>query len=569
MLSILSSISNSQHNYIHCQFNQGLINRLQLTQFRQPSDRFVRRNPILPVKFGRTELPLTDPKDPAKVINVEPGSFDINVHYYREPQQSDLHPTVAKFTRMGLDKIVARYAQTHPGINEKLLNELLHYKPRYFYWAGGDLFPVKDFRGVNQMVLLETNSCPSGQKSRPSGGYGSYEKLLDDADKGGYEVVGKAFVNAMKQHSFADTKSNGRVVVLYDKNYKETTGYAATLADLLDEDVLLVPLYRDSPDNARWTEDGTLEVKDESGQWVTARAVYRYVTQAPWERLPIKSRTMIFNPPLACLAGGRNKGMAFIAYQMLNDELGKQDAGFGINMPKTFSNINLEDVPEKVKELGGLAVVKIPYSNAGQGVFILSSQKELDEFIASQKDNNYQKYIVQELLGHANWIPEPSETARFHRGSTNGSQRDPHPRVFDMRMMVTRGENGWQFVTANGRFAKKPFTGDINAHSVSDVLKTNLSVKQKSNRFDSDSSRLIPIHDQGFNRMALSLDDLIEGFIQTTLSAVAIDRLAQRLVHEDGSLNVEKFNQLNGQDDSLLAEIQQGSSPTEGAFILN
>jgi hypothetical protein len=41
--------------------------------------------------------------------------------------------------------------------------------------------------------------------------------------------------------------------------------------------------------------------------WRSCRAAIRYVTQKPWKRVPPITRTLIFNPVLACLSGGRNK----------------------------------------------------------------------------------------------------------------------------------------------------------------------------------------------------------------------------------------------------------------------
>lgn len=41
--------------------------------------------------------------------------------------------------------------------------------------------------------------------------------------------------------------------------------------------------------------------------WERVRAAIRYVTQKPWNRIPPITRTLIYNPVLACLAGGRNK----------------------------------------------------------------------------------------------------------------------------------------------------------------------------------------------------------------------------------------------------------------------
>lgn len=220
---------------------------------------------------------------------------------------------------------------------------------------------------------------------------------------GGYrELVSKALMPALAAAAASGRLPEGRLAVLYDKNKMEASGYAAALADLAQEPVLLVPFHDTSEaatssgnaaassssvevvaasgDNAaaetsaafarncavsaaaaaapspsapppsslsfssvvRFTEDGVLEVRidgaacaeevdsdgDGSGNgtsgvmsplassssatpaaavWAPVRACLRYVTQRPWNRIPPITRTLIFNPVLACLAGGRNK----------------------------------------------------------------------------------------------------------------------------------------------------------------------------------------------------------------------------------------------------------------------
>lgn len=215
---------------------------------------------------------------------------------------------------------------------------------------------------------------------------------------GGYrELVSKALMPALAAAAAAGRLPEGRLAVLYDKNKMEASGYAAALADLAQEPVLLVPFHdsegggASSGGNApsssvevvaasgdaagaaasaqncsvaaapsassatasapapsplsfssvvRFTEDGVLEVRvdgaacaeevdsdgDGSGGgglmsqqapgalntpaaavWAPVRACLRYVTQRPWNRIPPITRTLIFNPVLACLAGGRNK----------------------------------------------------------------------------------------------------------------------------------------------------------------------------------------------------------------------------------------------------------------------
>ena len=60
---------------------------------------------------------------------------------------------------------------------------------------------------------------------------------------------------------------------------------------------------------------------EEKEEWVPIRAAFRYVTQKPWTRIPLKTKTKILNPVISCLAGGRNKNLADKAYEVLNTGL--------------------------------------------------------------------------------------------------------------------------------------------------------------------------------------------------------------------------------------------------------
>ena len=63
---------------------------------------------------------------------------------------------------------------------------------------------------------------------------------------------------------------------------------------------------------------------------------------------------------------------------------------------------------------------------------------------------------------------------------------------------------------------------------------------------------LIRIRD--FNSLGISMDDLIESYIATVLSVIAIDKMACRLLDEKGRFDLELFSALNP-DDVLCAEI--------------
>ena len=57
-----------------------------------------------------------------------------------------------------------------------------------------------------------------------------------------------------------------------------------------------------------------------------------------------------------------------------------------------------------------------------------------------------------------------------------------------------------------------------------------------------------------FNTLGLGLDDLIEAYIQTILSTIAIDRMAKKLMNTKGQFRHKLFKSLND-DPFLLNEI--------------
>lgn len=93
------------------------------------------------------------------------------------------------------------------------------------------------------------------------------------------------------------------------------------------------------------------------------------------------------NPIISCLAGGRNKMMASRAYDFYNKDI--LGTGLSIKTPETMNNITRGEIPLWLNSMGGHAVLKVPYSNAGQGVYTITNQKELDSFM--NQDHHYDK----------------------------------------------------------------------------------------------------------------------------------------------------------------------------------
>lgn len=239
------------------------------------------------------------------------------------------------------------------------------------------------------MIVIETNSCPSGQKSMPF-----LSTTGERNPQGGYRLVIESVFE--KQLSKADPSLGGLAVVC-DKNLMESSGYAAVLADVAKEKVWLCEWYMNDPSpNVKWI-DGVLYIRDnEKGKllflyamsfiksflylvWHPIRACFKYLTQKPWNRFPIKTKTIVVNQIISCIAGGRNKIMAAIAYDLYNSEL--KGTGLSIRTPQTINNVTRSEIPFYIKSLGGRGVLKVPYSNAGQGVYTITNKTELNDFM--------------------------------------------------------------------------------------------------------------------------------------------------------------------------------------------
>ncbi|KAH8933566.1 hypothetical protein BDL97_18G036600 [Sphagnum fallax] len=340
---------------------------------------------------------------------IEQGTFEPTEHFYPRVLNAQIHPLVRSFLSLGNNRIIKRYCHLHPEANPAAVAKVLKASTRYFQWGGADLFSTTTDRGQKRFVVVETNSCPSGQKSMPLA-----NEDASESEQAGYRtLLEKSVMPTLRAGKFnGHPLPQGKLAVLYDKNKMEASGYAATLADLTGEPVYLVPCYaEDLHPKVRCREDGVLEictspaVTDEFGKacvsmysdgqespvWEPVRAALRYVTQRPWTRLPPLTRTLVFNPVLACLAGGRNKMLAAKAYDIYNAEIAH--TGLTIHTPETIWDVAKPEVPLWVGRMGGLAVVKVPYANAGQGVWTITHEKELHAFMSIE--HRYDRFIVQ------------------------------------------------------------------------------------------------------------------------------------------------------------------------------
>lgn len=470
-------------------------------------------------------------KKTRSVVQVAPNSFEAAEHFYPRVLNARSHPMVQYFFGLGNDRIADRYVHLHPEVDPQAVQAVLSHRTQYFRWGGADLFPVTTDEGVRRVIVIETNSCPSGQKSMPFG--------EDAHEESGYRtLLEQTFLPLLKRRQLP----KGGLAVLYDKNEMETSGYAAMMADVAQEPVWFVPCFQDDDDlPTRFTEDGVLEIRTPENEWVPIRAAFRYVTQRPWSRIPAITRTAILNPVLVCLSGGRNKLMAAKAYDFYNAEL--QSTGLMIRTPETIWDVNKNEVPLWVERMGGIAVVKDPYSNAGQGVYTLTNANELAEFM--KIDFRFDRFIVQSLVGNSGWSSDTKQGRFSHLGTLPNKRQEIY--VADVRMMIGIGPSGPYPVASYARRARKPLTPTLDANTTDswDMLGTNLSVKNPDGSWLSQSERLLLMDSRDFNQLGVSIDDLIEGYLQTVLSVIAIDKMAQRLITQKGAFRRKLFASLN------------------------
>ncbi len=473
-------------------------------------------------------------------VVIQPGEFEAHRHWYPKALNATIHPMINFFLNLEQERIISRYCHLHPTVKAESLREILNYKSKYFLWAGADLLNVTSAGGKRQMVVIENNSCPSGQKSMP---------LVDDnQEQGSYRLmVERTFKPYLKNLRH---KIKGGLAVIYDKNEMEASGYAEVIADVMNEPVYFVPFYHDGENPPVQFREGILNVRIEDGSFVPIRAAFRYLTQKPWNRLPLHSKTRILNPIIACLAGGRNKMVAAKAYDIFNSEIAH--AGLKINTPETIWDVRKNEIPLWVRKMGGHAVIKVPYSNAGQGVYTIVTEKELDHFMELEFD--YDLFIVQSLIGNYKWSSTTSSGKLYHVGTVPNQKN--HSFVADIRMMVSATEKGIRPLCTYARRAEKPLVNEIeNSTNSWQMLGTNLSYKNTDGSWGSDTNRLVLMDRRDFNKLGIGLDDLIEAYIQTVLSMVAIDKMSKTLMNKQGKFRTRLFKSLNN-DPSLINEIK-------------
>ena len=116
---------------------------------------------------------------------IKPNNFEQEENFYSKALNSQLHAMVSYFFNLDHERIIKRYNHLHPQVDSQALADILKYRSKHFHWGGSDLFYVTTESGNRRMVVLETNSCPSGQKSMPprsdSDEHRGYKYLIENS----------------------------------------------------------------------------------------------------------------------------------------------------------------------------------------------------------------------------------------------------------------------------------------------------------------------------------------------------------------------------------------------------
>jgi len=468
-----------------------------------------------------------------------PGTFEPDNHFYPEVINADLHPILKSFFNMSREQLVERYLHLHPRVPREFIETTLSYKCKHFRWSGADLIFVSTGPGHRYSVVIETNSCPSGQKSMPFIDENNPQKSYADV------------INAtIRDYVNKDKLNSGELAVFYDINEMESAGYASTMADIFNRPVYLAKLPQGGNPDVKF-EDNFFHI-NHGGSWKKISACFRFVTQSPWDRIPVSCGTYILNPVLSCLGGGRNKLIAKKAYDLYNAEI--KENNISILSPETITDISKEEIPLWIDKFGGFGVIKIPYGNCGQGIYTITNQEELERFMESDAD--YDQYIVQSLIGNYSWSSSGTAGKFFHLGTIP----DRKNRIFvsDLRFMVCSSKKGFMPIAIYGRRARQPLTNTVpEGDSSWGMLGTNLSYKDDDGILKSESSRLIMMDRKDFSQLGIGLDDIINSYMQTVLSTIAVDKMCKRLLTTKGKFKKKLFNSLNT-DPKLLEQIYIG-----------
>ena len=244
----------------------------------------------------------------------------------------------------------------------------------------------------------------------------------------------------------------------------------------------------------------------------------------------------------------------------MNDGLRASGMGLDLLIPTTVHGVAFDELRDLITSMDYRAVVKVPYSNCGQGVFTMLNQAEMERFLAMP--HHYDLYVVQSVIGSAEWADSAdapvtgaaASSPWFHRGCVVGGR----PYVFDLRSLVVSTPEGFRPLAFCARRAAMPLDS-APAALVKDsfaMLGTNLTVIAEKGSLNvhvtdqTDTSRLHLVDVDYQAVLGLCRDDLVDAYIQSCLATRAIDDRAVLGLQAQGG------ESKHAADPALLAQLE-------------
>ena len=126
-----------------------------------------------------------------------------------------------------------------------------------------------------------------------------------------------------------------------------------------------------------------------------------------------------------------------------------------------------------------------------------------------RKQQHYDKFIVQSLVGNAAWSSVSRSQLLFHAGTIPNRRYETF--VCDLRCMISATSSGFQPVAVYARRALLPLKATLSEADDSwAMLGTNLSVKRPDGSWTTDTTRLLLMDVRDFDKLGIAIDDLIE-----------------------------------------------------------
>lgn len=134
--------------------------------------------------------------------------------------------------------------------------------------------------------------------------------------------------------------------------------------------------------------------------------------------------------------------------------------------------------------------------------------------------------------------------------------------AYTVRIIACDSPTGFKTIAiccarAPAPFAKNGETAEIASDALLNKIKTvhedDAYVSNIGTNPDSEQ-RSFYVDDAGMKGMGIGMDDVVDGFMQTVYSTLAIDNMCKKLTMEDGELNMQLLKELNP-DPQLLAEV--------------